>query len=74
MDICTDSGSTPDISTKYGAFVYRLGHKIFILGRGVRLPYALQIKLLNIQIGCCEVIAHYHNEQAYHSKMERYQL
>ena len=24
-----------------GAFVYRLGHKIFILGRGVRLPYAL---------------------------------
>ena len=50
MDICTDSGSTPDISTKYGAFVYRLGHKIFILGRGVRLPYALQIKLLNKQI------------------------
>ena len=26
-----------------GAFVYRLGHKIFILGRGIRLPYALPI-------------------------------
>ena len=27
---------------KDGALVYRLGHKIFILGRGVRLPWALQ--------------------------------
>lgn len=26
----------------YGPFVYRLGHKIFILGRGVRFPYGLQ--------------------------------
>jgi len=24
-----------------GAFVYRLGHQVFILRRGVRLPYAL---------------------------------
>ena len=25
----------------HGAFVYRLGHQVFILRRGVRLPYAL---------------------------------
>ena len=28
---------------KYGPFVYRLGHQIFILERGVRFPYGLQI-------------------------------
>lgn len=27
-----------------GPFVYRLGRKIFILERGVRLPYGLQVK------------------------------
>ena len=27
-----------------GPFVYRLGLKIFILARGVRFPYGLQIK------------------------------
>ncbi len=27
-----------------GPFVYRLGRKIFILERGVRLPHGLQIK------------------------------
>lgn len=26
----------------FAAFVYRLGHKIFILGRAVRLCYAVQ--------------------------------
>ena len=31
----------PD-TTQNGAFVYRLGRKIFILERGVRLSYALQ--------------------------------
>jgi len=25
----------------YGAIVYRLGHKVFILGSGVRFPVAL---------------------------------
>jgi hypothetical protein len=30
----------PQIKT--GPFVYRLGLKIFILARGVRLPYGLQ--------------------------------
>ena len=51
-----------------------LGLRIFIPATRIRIPYRVQIKLPNIQIGCCEVIAHYHNEQAYHSKMERYQL
>ena len=31
-----------------GGFVYRLGRKIFILERGVRFPYGLQLKLKNI--------------------------
>ena len=31
------------ININDGGFVYRLGHKIFILGRGVRFPYPLQI-------------------------------
>ena len=30
-------------NNQHGAFVYRLGRKIFILKRGVRFPYALQI-------------------------------
>ena len=29
---------------KYGPFVYRLGRQVFILERGVRLPYGLQFK------------------------------
>ena len=33
---------------RYGPFVYRLGRKIFILERGVRLPYGLQLKLKRI--------------------------
>ena len=33
---------------KDGPFVYRLGRKIFILERGVRFPYGLQLKLKNI--------------------------
>ena len=33
--------------TKAGPFVYRLGRKIFILERGVRFPYGLQVKLNN---------------------------
>ncbi|SBV92517.1 hypothetical protein KL86DYS1_10630 [uncultured Dysgonomonas sp.] len=35
-----------------GPFVYRLGRKIFILERGVRLPYGLQnkIKIKKIRI------------------------
>ena len=35
-------------TTKAGPFVYRLGRKIFILERGVRFPYGLQVKLKNI--------------------------
>ena len=31
----------PQPSTIYGAFVYRLGHQVFILVRAVRLRYAL---------------------------------
>ena len=31
-----------------GPFVYRLGRKIFILERGVRFPYGLQLKLKKI--------------------------
>ena len=40
--------SSKGISTKDGPFVYRLGRKIFILERGVRFPYGLQLKLKNI--------------------------
>lgn len=40
------TGSSPVPSTNFylndGALVYRLGHEIFILGRGVRFPWALQ--------------------------------
>ena len=38
-------------SVKNGAFVYRLGHKIFILGRWVRLPYALQSHSHKVNLG-----------------------
>ena len=31
---------------KFGPFVYRLGRQVFILERGVRLPYGLQIKII----------------------------
>ncbi len=31
-----------------GPFVYRLGRKIFILERGVRFPYGLQLKTKKI--------------------------
>ena len=31
---------------KRGPFVYRLGHQVFILERGVRLPYGLHKKTL----------------------------
>gem|GEM_PF-2105512 len=37
----------------YGPFVYRLGRKVFILERGVRLPHGLQIikvKTTNLKI------------------------
>ena len=37
-----------DFHHKDGPFVYRLGRKIFILERGVRFPYGLQLKLKNI--------------------------
>ena len=40
--------SSKGISSKDGPFVYRLGRKIFILERGVRFPYGLQLKLKNI--------------------------
>ena len=36
------------VSSSNGPFVYRLGRKIFILERGVRFPYGLQLKLKNI--------------------------
>ena len=32
------------LDKKDGPFVYRLGRKIFILERGVRLPHGLQVK------------------------------
>ena len=35
-------------SSSNGPFVYRLGRKIFILERGVRFPYGLQLKLKKI--------------------------
>ena len=40
--------SSKGTSSKDGPFVYRLGRKIFILERGVRFPYGLQLKLKNI--------------------------
>jgi hypothetical protein len=38
-------GRRPIFATLFtkGLFVYRLGHQIFILVRGVRLPYGLQL-------------------------------
>ena len=33
------------VDSSNGPFVYRLGRKIFILERGVRFPYGLQLKL-----------------------------
>ena len=37
--------NTSKESQSNGPFVYRLGRKIFILERGVRFPYGLQVKL-----------------------------
>ena len=34
-------GPATVVSLFYGAFVYRLGHQVFILRRGVRFSYAL---------------------------------
>ena len=40
------------IDAKDGPFVYRLGHKIFILERGVRFPQGLPTKTSNQNFDC----------------------
>ena len=37
---------------KRGPFVYRLGHQVFNLGRGVRLPYGLPLNSVSLTIPC----------------------
>ena len=51
MDICTDSGSNPDISTKkYGALVYKLGRHPFTVEKAERYRHALQNILLRVAV------------------------
>ena len=55
MDICTDSGSIPDISTKFGALVYKLGRHPFTVEKAERYRHALQNILRGREVGISPV-------------------
>ena len=52
------------LSTK-GPFVHRLGPKVFILARGVRLPYGLQSYLLRVAFFICINLKLFYLSQQY---------
>ena len=54
MDICTDSGSIPDISTKFGALVYKLGRHPFTVEKAERYRHALQNILRGRAVVACK--------------------